>query len=59
MDTDPRSKMEMMEMAEDHSFTEGRVEELRRLVQAAEHEAEDESDEEEDDYDVQIVSRPS
>lgn len=55
---DRQSKMEMMEMEEDHSFTEGRVEELRRLVQAAEHEAEDESDEEEDDYDVQIVSHP-
>lgn len=40
---------------EDHSLTEGRVEELRRLVHAAEHEAEDESDEE-DEYDIQIVS---
>lgn len=40
---------------EDHSLTEGRVEELRRLVHAAEHEAEDESDEE-DEYDIQILS---
>ena len=45
-----------MEMAEDHSLTEGRVQELRRLVQAAGHEAGDDSDEEEDEYDIQIVS---
>lgn len=45
------------ESVEDHRLTEGKVEELRRMVQAAEQAVVD--SEEEDDDDVQIVSSVS